>query len=273
MPARAKSPLNRFHAPTVDSFFTGRSQSGSERRGRNPWPPAAMDRAGFGGANPSPGATFRRPCAVESFPNSRFGSAPPPIYFQTFDSICYRCRQPKSQCRCGLWSPFSGPSAVVSDLNRGTAANRSYEIPITERRRSAIHGVITRALPAVGEGDNAPKGLGTDGYKPLMRNRVGLCVPLRNRDTAGNTFGRSKQNKTGDRHGHNCIGGVVPLPGRLMPIHPNIHFADGTFLSPTTPPVLEPVRPLFGRHLRIDAATPPDSVGAGALSPLCHTKS
>lgn len=44
------------------------------------------------------------------------------------------------------------------------------------------------AFPAVGVAEESPKGLGTDGDKPLMQNRTGFCRPFRDRDSAGNTL-------------------------------------------------------------------------------------
>lgn len=54
-------------------------------------------------------------------------------------------------------------------------------LPNTEKQRRA-------PFRAVGKGVVSPKGLGTDGYKPLMRNRAGQCLALRDRVTARNIF-------------------------------------------------------------------------------------
>lgn len=54
--------------------------------------------------------------------------------------------------------------------------------PITEQSR-------VNQCPAVGASAIAPKGLGTDGYKPLMQNRRAPSIErLRDRDTAGHTL-------------------------------------------------------------------------------------
>jgi len=43
-------------------------------------------------------------------------------------------------------------------------------------------------LPAVGECAESPEGPGTDGYKPLMRNRAPMYAASANAMIAGNTF-------------------------------------------------------------------------------------
>lgn len=43
-------------------------------------------------------------------------------------------------------------------------------------------------FPAVGKDDDAPKGLGSAGDKPLMRNLRAPVERRANRDTAGNAF-------------------------------------------------------------------------------------
>lgn len=68
------------------------------------------------------------------------------------------------------------------EIQEAVEAVENFEhIPITEPNRIATS-------PAVGESDEAPKGLGTPGYKPLMQNRKGHDVARSDRDIAGESF-------------------------------------------------------------------------------------
>lgn len=108
------------------------------------------------------------------------------------------CRESR---HCKLGSLFENPAInrlsgwscgktgyVAPNDSRQVSRPPFSEIPITEPRRAATFPAIGCwwSWRSVSSGVKAPKGLGTDGNEPLMKNRVGLCVPFRDRDSAGN---------------------------------------------------------------------------------------